>query len=198
MIKTNGFLYLLYLKFPKFCSLHQLCESNLTSGRSATEVSGNGAARAKDGDQTLNRGPGTHAGASKSSQAVEGGRDGEVPGLQVTASPAFDAGIMPSGDAGGRVETFAGQGRSLLNPEPKEEDRGKAVGEIQAEQAADETDEAAKVGHGRSNEEGQDPVDRSDAVPHDLALLRVDRREVEELLEDLQVDGLHANVEIQD
>jgi hypothetical protein len=78
------------------------------------------------------------------------------------------------------------------------EHAGEGVGEVDHEEGADEADDAADVGDGGGDDEGEDPVDGAEAVPGDLALAGGDGGEAEALLEDFEVDCLHADVEVHD
>lgn len=72
------------------------------------------------------------------------------------------------------------------------------IGEVHHEDGANEGNDAVQVGDGARNDKGQDPVAGSQEVPEDLALLFGDWREFENGLEDFEIDGLHADVEVHD
>lgn len=166
--------------------------------RRTSEGRRDSAARAEHRDQTLDGSPDTHATASKTEQDVDSKRDAPRPALHETTSPALHAGVEAGGDAGVRVEALTGQSSGLLDLVGQHEEARERVRKVHHEDGTDETDDTADVGHGRANDEGERPVDRAKAVPVDLALPGGDGREAEDLLEDLEVDGLHADVEVHD
>jgi len=164
----------------------------------ASERSSNSAARAEHRDQTLDSSPGTHAAASKTKQDVNSKRGAPLPALLETTSPALHAGVEASGDASVRVEALTGQSSGLLDLVRKHKQSGEGVAEVHHEDGTDERDDTADVGHGGTDHERKRPVDGAKAVPVDLALPGGDGREAEDLLEDLEVDGLHSDVEVHD
>lgn len=168
------------------------------NGRRATERSRHSTTRAEHRDQTLNSSPDTHAAASKTEQDVDSKRGAPLPALHETASPALHAGVKTGGDTGVRVEALTGQSGGLLNLVRKHQKAREGICEVHHENGADKTDDAADVGHGGADDEGERPVDGAEAVPVDLALPGGDGREAEDLLEDFEVDGLHADVEVHD
>lgn len=105
---------------------------------------------------------------------------------------------MPGSNSGGWVEALTWESGGLLNGEANEEKAWEAVGEVQGEKSTHEAHDTVQIGYGRSNDESKDPIHGTQEEPAPLALLRGNRREVENLLEDFEVDGLHANVEVED
>jgi hypothetical protein len=158
----------------------------------------NSATRPEDRDQTLDGSPDTHAAAGQAKKDVERKWGAPLPALLEATSPALHASVESGCDTGVRVETLTRQEGGLLDLVGQDEHAGEAVGEVDHEDGADETDDAADVWHGCCNDECENPVDGTQAVPGDLALGGGDGREVEDLLEDLEVDGLHADVEVHD
>jgi hypothetical protein len=161
-------------------------------------TSRNGTIRSKHRDQTLNSSPNSHTAASQTRNNVNRSRQTDSPGLLEAADPAAGALIHPDGLAGVWVEALAGEHGGFLDGVAEVEHSGEGVGEVDHEEGADEADDAADVGDGGGDDEGEDPVDGAQAVPGDLALAGRDGREAEALLEDFEVDGLHADVEVHD
>lgn len=165
--------------------------------RSAAVGSGNGTTGAENGDQTLNSSPSTHTRAGKTSQDVQGAEGVNEPALHVTTDPTLHAAVVLGGDASDGVEALTGELGTVLDGPANEHNTGKGVGEVQTEQTTNEADDTTQVGNGGGNQEGDDPVERSHRVPHPATLLGGDVRHVEDLLQDLDVDCLHANVEVE-
>ena len=172
--------------------------SRRLDGRFAAERSSNGTVGAENRNGTLDGGPSSHARASKTGQDIEYHGKARIPRLFKTTHETLDASVVAGGNAGNGVKTLAGQRRSLLDAVGDVHDSWDGVGEVEREEATHNTDEEVEVGDGGGEEEGDDPVDWAENEPQDLALLGDDRGKVENLLEDLEVDGLHADVEIED
>ena len=130
----------------------------------------NSATWAEDRDQPFNRSPNTHAAASETKQDVESKRSTPLPALLETTSPALYASIKTSGHTSVGVETLARKSSSHLDLVTQHEHARKAVGEIDHKDSTDETDNAADIGNRGGNNKGENPVDRTEAVPRNLAL----------------------------
>jgi hypothetical protein len=154
--------------------------------------------RPKHRNQPLNSRPNTHTTARQPRNNINRRRQTDGPALLETPDPAAGALIHADRLAGVRVEALAGQDGGLLDGVAEVEHSGEAVGKVDHEEGADEADDAADVGDGGGDDEGQDPVDGAEAVPGDLALAGGDGREAEALLEDFEVNCLHADVEVHD
>jgi hypothetical protein len=161
-------------------------------------TSRNRTTRPKHRDQPLNRSPNSHSAASQTRNNVNRSRQTDGPGLLEATDPAAGALVHPDGLAGVRVEALAGEDGGFLDGVAEVEHAGEGVGEVDHEEGADEADDAADVGDGGGDDEGEDPVDGAEAVPGDLALAGGDGGEAEALLEDFEVDCLHADIEVHD
>jgi hypothetical protein len=75
---------------------------------------------------------------------------------------------------------------------------GEGVGEVQTEETADEVGEGAEFGDGHGEDEGDYPVDGAETPPEVFAVLGGYGGEVEDCLADFEVDGFHADVEVED
>lgn len=164
----------------------------------ATEADGDGTSGAEDVNQTLDGGPRTHPTASEAEEDVDEGDGASEPGFLVASDPALQAVVVPGGDSGGRVEALAGEFGSLVDDVADVHHPGEGVGEVHHEDGADQADDAVEVGDRAGDDEGEDPVARAQEVPEELALLLDDGGELEDGLEDLEVDRLHADVEVHD
>lgn len=77
-------------------------------------------------------------------------------------------------------------------------DAGEGVGEVQAEEAADKVCESAELRDGHGEDEGDYPVHGAETPPEVFAVLGGNGGEVEDCLADFEVDGFHADVEVED
>ena len=171
---------------------------HIKSQASSQLTSRNSATRSKHRDQPLNSSPNAHTTARQARNNVNRRRQTDSPALLEPTDPAAGTLIHPDRLAGVRVETLARQDGGFLDGVAEVEHSGEAVGEVDHEEGADEADDAADVRDGGGDEEGQDPVDGAQAVPGDLTLAGGDGREAEALLENFEVDCLHADVEVHD
>ena len=146
---------------PRTTRLH----GSFTSPRSR-----NGTSWAEDRDQALNRSPDTHTTASETQQDVESKRSTPLPALLETASPALHTTIEASGHTSIRVEALTRKSSSHLDLMTQHEHARETVREVDHEDGTDETDNAADVGNRGSDNKGENPVDRAEAVPSNLAL----------------------------
>lgn len=119
-----------------------------------------------------------------------------MPILEISTHPSLHAVIMSRGDAGVGIEALARQLSVNLASEADVEEGRESVGEVQDQESADKTDDTVEIRHGGSNDEGDDPVDGTEAIPHPATFLGGDFWEVENLLEDLDVHRLHSDVEV--
>lgn len=209
-------------KKESFCPLHHFL-SHLLVGygflhrRSTSPRSGHRTTRSECGNEHLNTSLGTHTAKCQTAQEEDSAADGDVPLLGVATNPALEAGVVARRHTSGRVETFALESGVRLNVVPKVEHGRECVGEVEDEERADDGDETVQVGDGGSDDEGEKPVEGAECVPclrkgqfmkldkeeeagwrltHPATLLGGDDGEVEDFLEDLDVDSLHADVEV--
>ena len=82
-----------------------------------------------------------------------------MPVLHESTGPAFQAAVVSHGDAGDGVEALTWEHSIELAPVADIQEGGEGVGEVQDKQGTDDTRDTVQVGHGGSNEEGEDPVD---------------------------------------
>lgn len=167
-------------------------------GRCTAKRGRNSTARTEDGDKSLDSSPNAHTAAGQASDDIDQTRQALSPALLEATSPSLPAFVVTSGDASVRVEALTGQLSGLLDGPAKVEHAGERVSEVDHKEGADERDDTGDVGHGSCDDEGEDPVARAKAVPCDSALASGDWREAEDLLEDLEVDSLHADIEVHD
>ncbi|KAJ8604255.1 hypothetical protein MRB53_041853 [Persea americana] len=165
--------------------------------RRAAKRGGNGTAWSEDLDETLNSGVRTESREHETAESVDDQEAVEVPVLLETTDPALHAGVVADCSASGRIEAFAGEGGVELASVSEIEPGREGVCVVQYSERRDYATDADQVRHGRGDDEGDSPVDRSKNVPHEATPLRGDLWELESLLENLNVDSLHADVEIQ-
>jgi len=96
------------------------------------------------------------------------------------------------------IESLAGESGTFLDCIAQIHDAGEGVCEVQTEKSSDKVGEGAEFGHGHGDDEGDDPVEWAQSPPQPFALSCGDWRGVEEFLTNLDVYGLHANVEVED
>jgi len=120
-----------------------------------------------------------------------------VPVLHVPTNPSLPATVKPGRNAGVGVESLAGKLSIHLASETNVQDGWEGVGEIEDEECADKTGDSVDVGNGGGDDEGDDPVEGTKAVPHPSSPRGGDFGELEDLLEHLNVDRLHSDVEVQ-
>lgn len=179
-------------------SLSEMARLAITPNRrGATERSGNSSTGSEDRDQAFDGCPGSHAGASKTAQQVGKGGNRKIPALEETTHHALHAAVMLNRSARHRVKTFTLEGGTLVDEVTEIDKCGEGVGEVETEEAANEGDNSVQIGHGGGKDESDDPVRRPKDEPHHAALLGGNVGEVEDFLEDFNVDGLHANVEVE-
>jgi hypothetical protein len=161
--------------------------------RGAAKGRGDSSSRAEDRNQALDSCPGTHTRANETTKEVDGIDDVDVPVLEVSTSPSLEPAVVSHSDAGNGVEALAWERSIDLTSVANVQKGGEGIGKVQDEQCSN----TVEVGHGGSDEEGQDPVDRAQSVPQKLALLGCDLGEVQDLLEYFNVDSFHSDVEIE-
>jgi len=84
-----------------------------------------------------------------------------------------------------------------LDPEAEGQDRGHGVGKGQDEEGADEARDVRELGDGGGDDEGEGPVDGHEGGPEELAAPGRQGRGAEQVLQDLNVDDLEADVAVQ-
>ena len=95
------------------------------------------------------------------------------------------------------IEALSRQRSINLASVPNIEDRRERVREVENQQGANETRDAVEVRDGGRDDERDDPVDGAESVPKQLPLLARDFRPSEDFLTDLNIHGLHADIEVQ-
>lgn len=168
------------------------------NGRRTAERRSHRSTRAKDSDQTFDSSPSAHSGASQTAHDVKETAGIEENVLHVTTDPTLHATVKSCSDARDGVKALTRQGGIGMNLVAKVYNAREGISEVETEETTNEVDDAIEVGDGSSNKEGDDPVARTKGVPQPAALLAGDEREVKDLLEDLNIDSLHANVEVED
>jgi len=157
----------------------------------------NRSARTKHSNQTLNRSPCAHTRADETTKEVDRVNDVDVPVNLESADPALETGIVAGSNASVGIEALAWQRGVDLASVADVEDGGEGVGEVEDQEGADEAGDAVEVGDGGGDDEGDDPVDGAQGIPEELAFLGGDFGPFEDFLADFDVDGLHADVEVE-
>lgn len=96
------------------------------------------------------------------------------------------------------IKTFAGQAGTLVDLVGRVHDAGEGIGEVETEQTTNEVGEGAELRNGHSDDEGEDPVERTHAPPEVFPLLTGDWGPAENFLPDFDVNSLHADIEVED
>lgn len=169
-----------------------------SDGDGASPRRGDGRSSTKEDDKTLNGSPGSHAREGQSTTEVKGARNVDVPVLEVSAHPSLPAIVVPRRNTRGGVKPFTGELCAHLAHVADVQDCGEGVREVEDQKSSDNARDTVQVGDGGGDDEGDNPVDRTQGEPQVAALLGGDGGEVEDLLEDFNVDSLHANVEVHD
>ena len=99
--------------------------------------------------------------------------------------------------AGGRVEALVGAHGVLLDEVPERERGGEGVAELDDAEGGDDGDEAEEVRDGGGDDEGDGPVDGDDDGPQDFALVGRQRREFEQIHQDVVVQHFDADVAVE-
>jgi hypothetical protein len=95
------------------------------------------------------------------------------------------------------IEPLSRQRRIHLASIPNIENRRECVREVEDQQRANKTRDAVEIRDGGRDDERDDPVDGAESIPKQLPLLARDFRPSEDLLADLDIYGLHADIEVQ-
>ena len=164
---------------------------------STTKRGGNRTTRTEDLDQTGNGSPHTHTRAGQTTTEVEDTEQIDVQALPESTDIALPATVVAGSHTSGGVVSLARKGSIFLGTESDVEDTGESVGEVENEGGADHTGDTTQVGNSTGDDEGNGPVDGAKSVPEHAAAEGGDIGEVKELHEHLLVDGLHANVEVE-
>jgi hypothetical protein len=104
---------------------------------------------------------------------------------------------MSNCDTGVGVEALSWERSVDLASITDVQDGGEGIGEVEDQKGANETGDTVEIRDGGGNDESDDPVDGAEEVPEELALLAGDFRPVEDFLADFDVDGFHADVEVE-
>ena len=160
--------------------------------------SNNRTPRTKRRLQRKHSSPSTHTGRSKTTARENQHRQTNIPSLHETTHPPLRTVVEAGRLAGSRIETLAGESGAVLDLVGQVHDAGEGVREVQTEQAADEVGEGAEHGDGHGEDEGDYPVYGAETPPEEFALFGADGGEVEDCLADFEVDGFHADVEVED
>ena len=120
-----------------------------------------------------------------------------MPVLLVSTNPSLPATVKSGRNAGVGIESLAGKLSIDLASETNVQDGREGVGEVEDEECADKAGDSVDVGNGSGDNEGDNPVEGTKTVPHPSSLRSGDFGELEDLLEHLNVDSLHSDVEVQ-
>lgn len=115
-----------------------------------------------------------------------------------STGPALDTRVVAGSHTSDRVEALARQSSVYLDAVSDVQEGRESVGEVENQEGAYNSGDAVQVGDGGTDNKGEGPVERSKGVPHPAALAGGDRGEIENLLEDLHVHSLHADVHVHD
>ena len=154
--------------------------------------------RAEELDQTNDGTPRSHAGGGETGETEEKSAGGGPDGLPISAPVAAHATVLAGSNTGDGVETFTGELGTGLDLVCCVHEGGEGVGEVDAEKTADDVGNTEKIGDGSADDEGDNPVEGTQGVPEEATALGDDGREVKKLLADFEIDGLHADVEVQE
>ena len=121
-----------------------------------------------------------------------------MPARLEATDPPLHTLIVTGRNTGGRVKAFTGQSGAFLDLVYAIHNSRERVGEIEREKPTDEVGERAELGNRHGDDKGKNPVHRTETPPEVLAFLAGDRGKATDLLADFDVDGLHADVEVQD
>lgn len=116
--------------------------------------------------------------------------------LPETTCPPFPPAVQPGCDSRLWVESFTRKRCVSLASVSKIQECREGICEIENEKGADEACNSIQIGHGCGHEEGDDPIHRTESLPHPTSLSGCDSWEFEDLLEHLNIHGFHADVEV--
>ncbi len=83
-----------------------------------------------------------------------------------------------------------------LDKEAKADEGGERVGKLDEANGGGDARQAEEVGDGRSDDEGDDPIERHQDGPHDLATGAAERRSVEHLDKYSIIDNLDPDIAV--
>jgi hypothetical protein len=164
--------------------------------RQASERGGSGASRTKYRNQTLDGSPCSHSRASKRSQYKEQSRYRHVPAFREATHPSLRAAVVVSGHPCGWVKVLIRKLCILVDHQAKECNPRKRVGKVKTKETANKAYDAVQVRYGCSNYPGNNPIDRAKRKPHPPSSLGNNGGEMGDLLEDFDINSLHANIKI--
>ena len=120
-----------------------------------------------------------------------------MPILHEPTDPSLHSSVVSGGNASVGIKSLTRERSIDLACEANIQKGGEGICEVQDEKRTDDTGDTVEVRHGGSDEEAEDPVDGTESVPHPFTPLGGDLREVQDLLEDLNVHCLHSDVEVE-
>lgn len=116
--------------------------------------------------------------------------------LRKPTGPAPEAVVVADCLAGRGIPALTLLDSVALDHGAEGEKRREGVGELQNAEGGDEGAEVAEVGDGGGDDEGERPVDRDHADPDELARPLAEVWEPKELLENVLVEHLDADVSV--
>ena len=104
---------------------------------------------------------------------------------------------MPRHSSSDRVKALVTAQRAPLDEIADCQCRREGVAELDNTERRDNGDKTEEIGDGGSDDKCDGPVDGYDDGPQNLAVLRSERREMEEIHEDVVVEDLNADVAVE-